>query len=100
MSNVSEPRERPHPGPLTYLKVALVLGALTAIEVAAFYVPAPQGVRVAFFLLFTGVEFSIVAMFYMHLRYDRRIFAGLFLAGILVATAIIAALLALYGVIG
>lgn len=95
MSNVSKPRERPHPTPLTYVKVASVLAALTAIEVAAFYVPAPQGVRVTFFLLFTAVEFSIVAMFYMHLRYDRRIFAGLFLGGLLVASIIAVALMAL-----
>lgn len=90
---------RPHPRPKIYLMAALALTALTAEEITVYYVKALQNVVAGIFMLGTVAELSLVAMFYMHLRYDSRLFAGLFVFGLLVAVSIALVLMALFGVI-
>jgi cytochrome c oxidase subunit 4 len=44
----------------------------------------------------SGAKFSIVAMFYMHLKYDARLFTNFFIGGLLLAMAIVIAIMALF----
>lgn len=92
-------RERPHPGPATYWKVALMLVLLTALEFIALYTDAIHPVVIPVFILLSAAKFSLVVMFYMHLRFDSRLFLGFFSSGVLLAVAVTVALLALFGVI-
>ena len=85
-----------HPTPFTYFKVAMILSAITAVEVGVFYVEAiGHGIIPALAVLSTG-KFALVAMFYMHLRYDARLFVGLFVGGLLLAVSVVIAVLALF----
>jgi cytochrome c oxidase subunit IV len=79
-----------------YWMIGGVLAVLTAMEVAVFYIEALTAVEVPVLLTITAAKFILVVMFFMHLRYDSKVFTGLFLAGLVLATFMISALVALY----
>jgi hypothetical protein len=59
--------------------VFLGLLALTAIEVGVTYLSLPRGAVTAALLAFMTFKVLLVVMFYMHLRFDSKWFAYLFL---------------------
>jgi cytochrome c oxidase subunit 4 len=74
-----------HPTELAYIKVALVLAVVTAIEVAIYYVPALEGALVPILLILSLVKFTLVVLWFMYLRFDSRIFRRLFVTGVILA---------------
>jgi cytochrome c oxidase subunit IV len=88
--------EHQHVGPKTYIMIALILGVLTAAEVAVFYIPALQPALVPILLVLTAGKFALVVMFYMHLRFDNRIFSGVFVAPLILAILVVISLLILF----
>jgi hypothetical protein len=90
--------EAQHPGPRTYAFIALVLSVITLMEFWAFYVQWIHeiGLFMPLLLVLSGVKFSLVAMFYMHLKFDHGAFTRLLVGGILLAGAIMMALLSLF----
>jgi cytochrome c oxidase subunit 4 len=74
-----------HPSELDYVKVALFLAAITGAEVAVYYVKSLKGVLVPILLLMSAVKFGTVVLWFMHLRFDSRIFRRLFVAGLMLA---------------
>ena len=88
-----------HPTWSTYWKVAVILTAITAIEVWVYYIPSFVASRgfVPLLLFMSAVKFAIVVMFYMHLKYDHRLFRALFTGPLIVAMVTIAALMFLFG---
>jgi len=101
MTEPNEPhaksKEHAHPGAKEYLAIATVLTVLTAIEVAVFYVPSMKPMLVPTLLTLSAVKFALVAMFYMHLKFDHRLFSWLFVLPMILATLVILALLKLFG---
>ena len=95
----SRAHESGHPTPVTYAKVAALLGIITAIEFVIFYVEAIENVVVPMFLVLSAVKFAMVSMFYMHLKFDSRIFSGFYVGGLILATSVIMALLALFSIV-
>jgi cytochrome c oxidase subunit 4 len=91
--------EHAHPTWSTYWKVALILTLITIGEVWGYYVPAFVASRafVPTLLLLSGLKFTIVVMFYMHLKYDHRLFRVLFTGPLLIASITLVALLFLFG---
>jgi cytochrome c oxidase subunit 4 len=89
-----------HASKSTYWLIALVLGILTLLEVAVFYVPLLHSVIVPMLLVLSSAKFALVAMFFMHLKFDKPILTTLFAGGLVVATAIILAMMLLFGTIG
>ena len=97
--------EHAHPKPALYLKVALILFVMTALEVLAFEVAhrsaAPlhglvEPLLNQILVILSAAKFALVAMFYMHLKQDSKIFSGLFVFPLLIATVMIGALLMLF----
>lgn len=89
-----------HPTPMTYFKVAMTLSVITAIEVAIFYVEdLGKGIIPILAVLSIG-KFALVAMYYMHLKYDSRLFTSFFVAGLILAVAVVFAVLFLFRVFG
>ncbi len=84
----TQPHQRPN-----YLGVFWVLAALTAAEVVVTYLPVP---RIPVLVPLAILKAALVALFYMHLKYDRRIFGVIFLMGVLMALVLIFALIALF----
>jgi cytochrome c oxidase subunit 4 len=91
--------EHAHPTWSTYWKVALILLIITIAEVWAYYIPAFVASRafVPILLIMSAMKFVIVVMFYMHLKYDHRLFRVLFTGPLLIAALTLLALLFLFG---
>ena len=91
--------EHAHPTWSTYWKVALILFIITVAEVWAYYIPAFVASRafVPLLLAMSALKFVIVVMFYMHLKYDHRLFRVLFTGPLLIAALTLIALLFLFG---
>ena len=95
--------EHSHPGWQTYFKVAVVLFALTFLEVAAYEVVHrgnPAGLAalldpivVEVLLVLSAFKFALVAMFYMHLKMDGKLLTAIFSFSLLLAAVIIVALM-------
>ncbi|MEP7066198.1 MAG: cytochrome C oxidase subunit IV family protein [Gemmatimonadota bacterium] len=96
--NIS-PHEHTHPDWGTYKWVALILTAITAVEVWIYYIPAFTATKafVPTLLILSAVKFTIVVMFYMHLKYDAKLFRALFVGPLTLATFTIVGLLFLFG---
>jgi cytochrome c oxidase subunit 4 len=91
--------EHAHPTWSTYWKVALILFIITVIEVWAYYIPSFVASRafVPTLLILSAFKFVIVVMFYMHLKYDHRLFRVLFTGPLMIAALTLLALLFLFG---
>ena len=90
-------------GVMTYGSVivrALFLLLLTVMEVAVFYIPALARVLVPLLVFLALAKFALVAMFYMHLRFDHIWFSYLFVGPLIVAVLLVISLLWLFGHIG
>ena len=85
-----------HPTPKTYFIVAMILSAITAVEVAIFYATWLGHGIIPVLAILSTVKFAMVAMFYMHLRYDNRLFSSLFVGGLALALSVVFALIGLF----
>jgi cytochrome c oxidase subunit 4 len=90
----------PGAGPRTYLVVAAFLLAITVMEVWIFYVPALARVLVPILLILSTLKFTLVAMFYMHLKFDHTWFSYVFVGPLILAIGLAVALLWLFSLIG
>ena len=81
-----EHAEHDHPSEFLYVKIAIFLAIVTAIEVALSYVEVGNQTGTNALLLFAAViKFATVALYFMHLKFDSRVLRRLFIAGILLA---------------
>ena len=86
-----------HPGWSTYWKVALILTIITIVEVWVYYTPfVEHRLFVPSLLAMSAGKFIIVVMFYMHLKFDPRLFSALFVMPLIIAAGVIIALLFLF----
>ncbi|MQA99426.1 MAG: hypothetical protein GEU78_03910 [Actinobacteria bacterium] len=88
--------EEHHPTPRQYVKVAIVLFVVTAFEVAIYYIEAVGGLLVPLLLLFALIKFVLVVLWFMHLRFDSRLFRRLFVTGMAFALIVFAIVLATF----
>jgi cytochrome c oxidase subunit IV len=79
-----------------YWMIAAILGVITAMEVAIFYIPAIGQALVPSLLILSAAKFVMVVMFFMHLKFDSKVFTGLFLAGLSIAIFMVSSLVVLY----
>ena len=101
----AEAHEAGHPTTGTYVKIGVVLFVLTALEVGLYeftyggHAGAAGASLQPFFipmlLLLSAAKFALVAMFYMHLKQDHRLFTGVFVFPLIIATVVILALIVL-----
>jgi cytochrome c oxidase subunit 4 len=99
-SRTAEAAAHPAAGPRTYVIVAVFLLAITVMEVWVFYVPALSRVLVPILLILSTLKFALVAMFYMHLKFDHAWFSYVFVGPLLIAIGLAVALLWLFHHLG
>jgi cytochrome c oxidase subunit 4 len=87
-------------GAHTYVVVAAFLLAITVMEVWVFYVPALTRVLVPILLILSTLKFALVAMFYMHLKFDHAWFSYVFIGPLIIAIGLAVSLLWLFGHVG
>src|SRR5205085_6524511 len=85
---VEEPELAHHPGPKQYVVIAVILAAVTAMEVGAYYLHIARAVFIGLLLFLAAIKFSLVVLWFMHLRFDNRIFLRLFLTGLALALSV------------
>ena len=86
-----------HPGPLEYAQIGGVLAVITIAEVAFYYMGLPHGLLVGELIATSAVKFGLVVLWFMHLRFDNRLFSSMFLLGLLLAFSIFVVALATIG---
>jgi cytochrome c oxidase subunit IV len=82
-----------HPSVGQYVEIGVILAVLTAIEVALFFADVPREVTIPALLFLTAMKFILVVAWFMHLRFDHRIFRRLFIGGALLAGVLFAILI-------
>jgi cytochrome c oxidase subunit 4 len=88
-----------HPTWKQYKWVALILTAITVVEVWIYYIPSfvASKLFVPALLIMSAVKFAIVVLFYMHLKYDARLFRALFTGPLIIAVVTLISLMFLFG---
>jgi cytochrome c oxidase subunit 4 len=83
-----------HPTDLQYVKIALLLAALTALEVSTYFwkdifgsTPSTAAL-VAVLIPMMVIKFATVAGYFMHLKYDNPIFRRVFTFGLILAVVV------------
>jgi heme/copper-type cytochrome/quinol oxidase subunit 4 len=97
--------EHAHPRAAVYAKVGLILFVLTALEVGLYEItygehagPSSSAIQpffVPLLLLLSAFKFALVAMYYMHLKQDSKLFSGIFVFPLTIAAVIIVGLMLL-----
>ena len=77
-----------HPTPVKYVGVAAILAAVTAIEVALYYLDMADKLLVALLVGLAAIKFGMVAAYFMHLKFDGRLLRRLFITGIALAAGV------------
>jgi cytochrome c oxidase subunit 4 len=86
-----------HPTWKQYKWVALWLTLITVVEVWIYYTPFKDSPLFApVLLVMSAVKFTIVVMFYMHLKYDHKLFRALFTGPLIIAGCTLLALMFLF----
>ena len=76
-----------------YIVIAVILAVITGAEVVASYIDLGP-VFIPLLLVLMAIKFFVVVSFFMHLRFDNRVFTWMFYMGLALAVAVyVAALL-------
>ncbi len=86
-----------HPSALQYAQIGIVLAIITAAQVALYYVNLGQNALVGLLLALSALKFVLVVLWFMHLKFDNRLFSTLFVAGIVLAITIFSVALGTLG---
>jgi cytochrome c oxidase subunit 4 len=90
-----------HPGEVhevtekQYIIIALMLAVLTALEVAATEIDIGVALVPAL-LVMMAVKFFVVVSYFMHLKFDNRLFSVMFYLGLALAVTLYAVVLATF----
>jgi cytochrome c oxidase subunit 4 len=91
-----------HPSPAQYVKIAVLLAVLTAIEVSLFYLNNEVQLgwlNTAALLGLAFLKFVIVVGWYMHLRFEKAAASRFFTFGFVLALSLYAIVLISFGVL-
>lgn len=87
-----------HPTEANYIRIALFLAVITAVEVAFSYWEAVEGILAPSLIAMSIVKFVVVVGYFMHLKFDSRLFRRLFVAGLCLAVFCFGAVLTTFHV--
>lgn len=90
-----------HPTFKQYVLVAVILFTVTIVEFLLIWdkvgISDDLGAsKIPLLVVLSAFKFAVVIMFYMHLKYDAKLFSGLFIAGLALAFIVGVALLGLF----
>lgn len=79
----------------TYIKLAVLLGVITAVEVGLLYIALPASLMYGGLYTLAALKFGLVVAIFMHLKYDNKLLTGIFFSGFTIALATMVAMIAL-----
>ena len=86
-----------HPGVGQYVEIGAILALLTAIEVSLFFAKIDQAIAIPALIFLTVLKFVLVVLWFMHLRFDHRVFRRLFFTGVVLAGIVFSVVLVISG---
>jgi len=86
-----------HPGAWEYIQIGVVLAVITMGEVAIYYTDIAHSLLVTIIVVLGVLKFSLVVLWFMHLKFDNRLFSTMFLMGLIAAMAVFAVVVATLG---
>jgi len=101
---VQEPSQAPHgkhgghPSVKEYIRIAVVLAVLTGLEVAVTYTSVGSATLIVVLFGLAAIKFALVAMYFMHLKFDDRRYSRFFLMGLALALTLFMIVLILFQV--
>lgn len=94
LEHIGESDSSHHPAPSAYVGVAAILAIVTAAEIGLYYVSNVDAWLITVSLLvLMAIKFFLVAMWFMHLRFETQVFRRLFYGGLALAVAAYAVVL-------
>lgn len=91
-----------HPSDSMYWKVGALLGVLTLLEVGTYFVTDDPYSHDLKWLLIVGLlvlmvaKFITIISFFMHLRFDNKIFRNVFISGLVLAVGVYLVVLSVF----
>lgn len=88
-----------HPSDGLYWKVGAILGFITALEVGTYFITDdPYGhplkwALIGSLLTMMVLKFVVIGAFFMHLKFDNRLFRNIFVSGLVLAVGVYIAML-------
>jgi cytochrome c oxidase subunit IV len=84
-----EAHQHTHPSDRSYIMVAVILAAITALEVGTYFLEdASTTLLVVTLFPMMIAKFAIVCGWFMHLRFDNPIFKRVFVFGLVLAVTV------------
>ena len=87
-----------HPSLKEYVRIAVILAAITGLEVAIYYLDLSPSVLIPALFGFSLVKFVLVVLWFMHLRFDSRTYSRFFMMGLAGAVTLFLIMLMLFRV--
>jgi cytochrome c oxidase subunit 4 len=78
-----------------YIVIALILAGITALEVAVSYIDIGP-LFLPILLILMAIKFVTVVSYFMHLKFDSKVFSWLFYSGLFLALGVYIAALATF----
>jgi len=78
-----------------YIRIALILAAITALEVSTYYVDFGP-LFLPSLLIMMVIKFVMVLSYFMHLKFDSKVFSLMFYTGLGLAVSVYAVALATF----
>tara|TARA_B100001123_G_scaffold250678_1_gene279783 strand:+ start:729 stop:1034 length:306 start_codon:yes stop_codon:yes gene_type:complete len=100
MSTGIHTEEGGHPTPKKYVIIAAILAVITAVEVAVVYFNLATALLITILIIMSAVKFTMVAMYFMHLKFDNKLFSYMFVGGMVLTLGVILALMILFNAAG
>ena len=76
-----------------YVKIAILLALMTGLEVGLSYAGLPGGLFMGLLLGLMVIKFWTVVSYFMHLKFDNKLFSRLFYTGLFLALFVFVAAL-------
>src|SRR6476620_8249776 len=76
------------PSDVYYIRIAVALAVITAIEVAITYTSLATAPEIAILLVLMAIKFTMVASNFMHLKFDDRLLTWIFYSGLFLAVGV------------
>jgi cytochrome c oxidase subunit IV len=84
-----------HPTPREYVNIAIMLAILTALEVSTYFIDFGR-IAIPLLIILMIVKFIMVASFFMHLKFDAKVFGRMLYGGLAFALVLYAATLMIF----
>lgn len=84
-----------HPTPREYVRIAIILAVLTALEVSTYFLDF-GAIALPLLIVLMAIKFVMVAGWFMHLKFDTKLFGRFLYGGLFLALGLYAATLVLF----